>query len=513
MKRRALLSVSDKSGLAPFAEALASLDLEVVSTGGTAQYLQAAGVAVTDVSEITGFPEVMDGRVKTLHPAVHGGLLARSGIDDAVMDAQGIGWIDLLVVNLYPFRETIARPGASYAEAIENIDIGGPAMVRAAAKNHARVAVVVDPSDYDSVAAALKDGALNLDARKQLAQKAFAHVAAYDAAISEYLAREISGGDEAFPERLQLGYTKALALRYGENPHQDGAFYVAEGAPAGTLGAAELLQGKPLSYNNLADADAAWECARTFEETTCVIVKHGNPCGVASAATPLEAYRHAFATDPTSAFGGIIALNRPLDEATASEIIANQFVEVVLCPQTDSAAMEVVASKKNVRLLAMGAGEPRPGLSLRSVSGGLLVQQEDRPETPASFKVVTRREPTPEQLADLRFAWTVARFVKSNAIVFCKDLRTVGVGAGQMSRVISTKIAALKAEEEGLSAEGAVLASDAFFPFRDGVDAAAGHGIAAIVQPGGSIRDEEVVAAADEHDIAMVFTGRRHFRH
>lgn len=489
------------------------MDLEIVSTGGTAQYLKSAGVAVTDVSEITGFPEVMDGRVKTLHPAVHGGLLARRGVDESVMQEQGIGWIDLLVVNLYPFRETIARPDASYAEAIENIDIGGPAMVRAAAKNHARVAVVVDPSDYDSVAAALKDGALDLGARTRLAQKAFAHVAAYDSAVSQYLAGQMAGEEEAFPDQLQLSYRKALPLRYGENPHQQGAFYVADRAEPGTLGAAELLQGKPLSYNNLADADAAWECVRTFSETTCVIVKHGNPCGVASAATTLEAYRQAFATDPTSAFGGIIAFNRPLDEKTAHDIIANQFVEVILCPRADRAALEVIGSKKNVRLLALGAGEPKAGFMLRSISGGLLVQEEDRPATPASFEIVTTRQPTPEQLEDLRFAWIVARFVKSNAIVFCKDLRTVGVGAGQMSRVVSTKIAALKAEEEGLSAQGAVLASDAFFPFRDGIDAAASHGIAAIVQPGGSIRDEEVIAAANEHDIAMVFTGRRHFRH
>lgn len=513
MKRRALISVSDKSGLEPFAESLEALDFEIVSTGGTAGYLKNGGVTVTDVSAITNFPEIMDGRVKTLHPAVHGGLLGRGGIDDAVMEDQGIGWIDLLVVNLYPFRETVARSDATYADAIENIDIGGPAMVRAAAKNHARVAVVVDPADYDSVALALREGALGFEDRRRLAQKAFAHVAAYDTAVSQYLAHAIAGNDEGLPEQLTLSYSKALALRYGENPHQKGAFYVSDNPPSGSLGAAQLLQGKPLSYNNLADADAAWECVRTFEDTSCVIVKHGNPCGVATADTTLDAYQRAFATDPTSAFGGIIALNRKLDAATAAEIIDKQFVEVILCTEADPGALEAVAKKKNVRLLALGDGRPAPGLTLRSISGGLLVQDEDRPDAPAEFEVVTARQPTDSELADLRFAWTVARFVKSNAIVFCKDLRTVGVGAGQMSRVISTKIAALKADEEGLTARGSVLASDAFFPFRDGVDAAASHGIAAIVQPGGSIRDEEVIAAANEHEIAMVFSGRRHFRH
>jgi phosphoribosylaminoimidazolecarboxamide formyltransferase/IMP cyclohydrolase len=512
---RALISVSDKTGLANFAAGLSALGLELVSTGGTAQYLRDAGLEVTDVSAVTGFPEVMDGRVKTLHPKIHGGLLARKGTDDAVMSEQDIDWIQVLVVNLYPFEATIAQPDCSLEQAIEKIDVGGPAMLRAGAKNHQRVSVVVDPDDYSEVLAALaNDDGISLQHRRRLAQKTFAHTSRYDGAITAYLDSQNEGVDE-LPERLSLDFDRIETLRYGENPHQQAAFYRAPGAPPGGIATAIQLQGKPLSYNNIADADAALECVKAFSAPACVIVKHANPCGVATALDSAAAYEAAFRTDPTSAFGGIIAFNQALSAELASTIIERQFVEVILAPSVVEAARSVLAKKKNVRVLETGTTHPTPaGLELKSVAGGLLVQDRDNPQPSAEdFVLASKREPTAAERRDLMFAWTVVRFVKSNAIIFCRDNATIGVGAGQMSRVISTRIAALKAEQEGLEAAGAVLASDAFFPFRDGVDQAAEFGVRAIIQPGGSIRDEEVIAAADEHDIAMLFTGERHFRH
>ncbi len=514
--RRALLSVSDKTGLVDFARRLEALQFEVVSTGGSAAVLREAGIAVTDVASVTGFPEVMDGRVKTLHPAIHGGLLARRGTDDEIMDAHGIGWIDVLAVNLYPFEATIARGDATLDEAIENIDVGGPAMLRAAAKNHARVLVVVDPADYERVADGL--GSADTSAlRAQLAVKAFAHTAAYDAAISAYLHGQYAAED-VFPETLVLGWQRAQTLRYGENPHQQAAFYI-HAAKSGTIAGATQLQGKPLSYNNLADADAALQCVKAFDETACVIVKHANPCGVAIAATPLEAYERAYRTDPTSAFGGIIAFNRSLDEATAAAIVDRQLVDVIIAPEIEAGAISALKKKKNSRVLETGqleneAGEDARSWDLKTVEAGLLVQQRDVGTlADVDAEVVTKRQPTDGELEDLRFAWVVAKYVKSNAIVYAKRSQTVGIGAGQMSRVVSARIGALKAADEGLEIEGAVMASDAFFPFRDSIDTAAENGITAIIQPGGSIRDREVVEAADEHGLAMVFTHMRHFRH
>jgi phosphoribosylaminoimidazolecarboxamide formyltransferase/IMP cyclohydrolase len=523
--RRALVSVSDKSGLIPFASALAELGIEIVSTGGTARALREAGIDAVEVSEKTGFPEIMDGRVKTLHPMIHGGLLGRRGIDDDAMAAHGIEPIDLLVVNLYPFEQTIARPDASIGDAIANIDIGGPAMIRAASKNHAGVAVVVDPGDYEQVLADLRSGDLPIEARRRLAAKAFAHTAAYDSAITRYLSQAL--GDDLLGERFLYAGARVQKLRYGENPHQEAAFYADQHAPAGSLAKARQIQGKELSYNNIADSDAALECVRQFEEPACVIVKHANPCGVAVAANILEAYEKAFRTDPTSAFGGIIAFNRALDAETAKAIIDRQFVEVIVAPVVQPDAGAAIAAKKNIRLLETGdwhevgdgfqqgaAGSPTPLFDFKKVSGGLLVQGSDLGRiTAADLEVVTEKKPTPEQIADMLFAWTVVKYVKSNAIVFCRDRMTIGVGAGQMSRVYSTRIAAIKAADEGLEVQGSVMASDAFFPFRDGIDAAAQTGIAAIIQPGGSMRDDEVIAAANEHGLAMVFTGMRHFRH
>ena len=511
--RRALVSVSDKSGLTDFVGKLAKLGVEIVSTGGTARALRDAGIPAIDVALKTGLPELMDGRVKTLHPAVHGGLLGRRGQDEAVMAEHGIEPIDLLVVNLYPFERTIARPGATLGEAIENIDIGGPAMLRAGAKNHDGVAVVVDPRDYDTVLAAVQDGSLDVEGRRRLAAKAFAHTAAYDAAITSYLSAEL--GDDPLGERWLYAGTRAGKLRYGENPHQEAALYVDERAPAGSLATARQLQGKPLSYNNLADSDAALECVREFAVPACVIVKHANPCGVAVADDILGAYEKAFRTDATSAFGGIIAFNRPLDAATAKAVLDRQFVEVLVAPAVEPAALDVAAAKPNVRILATGAWEaPAGGYQFRKVSGGLLVQSCDQGVVTADdLRVVTDRAPTDAQVVDLLFAWTVVKHVKSNAIVFCRDGMTLGVGAGQMSRVYSTRIAAIKATDEGLDLRGSVMASDAFFPFRDGIDAAAATGIAAIIQPGGSVRDDEVIRAANDHGLAMVFTGMRHFRH
>jgi phosphoribosylaminoimidazolecarboxamide formyltransferase/IMP cyclohydrolase len=515
--RRALVSVSDKRGLIPFVQGLADLGIEVLSTGGTCRQLRDAGLDVIEVSEKTGFPEIMDGRVKTLHPVIHGGLLGRRGTDEAVMEQHGIEPIDLLVVNLYPFEQTIARADATIDDAIENIDIGGPAMIRAASKNHDGVAVCVSPDDYDEVLAKLGGDGLSLDDRRRLAAKAYAHTASYDTAITRYLSASL--GDDVLGERFLYSGRLAEKLRYGENPHQEAAFYVDQQATTGSLATAKQLQGKALSYNNIADSDAALECVKQFDAPACVIVKHANPCGVAVAGDILEAYGKAFKTDPTSAFGGIIAFNRPLDEKTAAAIIEKQFVEVIIAPTVVPGALQACAAKKNVRVLEVGdwdvdGGLPASGFDFKKVSGGLLVQTSDMGRVSAGdLKVVTEKTPTPEQIEDMLFAWTVVKYVKSNAIIFCKDHATVGIGAGQMSRVYSTKIAAIKAADEGLEVGGSVMASDAFFPFRDGIDAAAEHGIAAIIQPGGSMRDEEVIQAANEHGLAMVFTGMRHFRH
>ena len=511
--RRALLSVSDRHGLVAFAAGLVKLGVEIISTGGTCRALREAGVEVIEVSEKTGFPEIMDGRVKTLHPVIHGGLLGRRGVDAAVMQQHGIEPIDLLVVNLYPFEQTIARRDASVEDAIDNIDIGGPAMIRAAAKNHDSVAVVVDPNDYPAVLEALKDKVLSPEMRRRLAAKAYAHTASYDTAITKYLSATL--GDDPLGERFLYSGKLVERMRYGENPHQDAAFYVDQRAPKGSLATASQLQGKALSYNNIADSDAALECVRQFAAPACVIVKHANPCGVAVAENIHLAYEKAFRTDPTSAFGGIIAFNRPLDAKTARAIIEKQFVEVIVAPDIAADAADVLAEKKNVRVLDTGPWEAAAGMQeFRKVSGGLLVQSSDMGKISASdLKVVTELSPTPQQIDDMLFAWTVAKYVKSNAIVFCKDKMTIGVGAGQMSRVYSTKIAAIKAADEGLQVKGSVMASDAFFPFRDGIDAAAETGIAAIIQPGGSMRDDEVIAAANEHGLAMVFTSMRHFRH
>jgi phosphoribosylaminoimidazolecarboxamide formyltransferase/IMP cyclohydrolase len=516
--RRALLSVSDKQGIDALGRALAALGVEILSTGGTARALAAAGVPVREVADYTGFPEIMDGRVKTLHPRIHGGLLGRRGTDDAVMAEHGIEPIDLLVINLYPFAATVARPGCSYEDAIENIDIGGPAMLRAAAKNHAHVAVLTDPADYDGALAEMRaGGGLSFATRQRLAAKAYAHTARYDTMVAQYLNGQARGGEaEGFPPALHLGFVKKLDLRYGENPHQRAAFYADATPRAASVASARQLQGKELSYNNIADADTAYECVRQFGSPACVIVKHANPCGVAVAATALEAYEAAYRTDPTSAFGGIIAFNRPLDARTAAGIVGRQFVEVIVAPSVEADALEVTRAKHNVRVLAAGTDDPGtgPGLELRSVAGGLLVQTRDEAMVaPGDLRVVTQRAPTPGEMADLEFAWRVCKFVKSNAIVYARGGSTVGVGAGQMSRVVSSRIAAMKAREEGLAVEGAVMASDAFFPFRDGLDVAAGFGIRAVIQPGGSVRDAEVIAAADGHGMAMLFTGMRHFRH
>ena len=516
--RRALLSVSDKTGLVELARALAERNIEILSTGGTAKLLAANGVPVREVSGYTGFPEIMAGRVKTLHPKIHGGLLGRRGVDEAVMATHGIEPIDLLVVNLYPFAETIARPDCSYPEAIENIDIGGPAMLRAAAKNHEAVAVAVDPADYQTVLNELEthDGRTTLVTRSRLAAKAFAHTARYDAMVASYLGAVHNVSADRFPSTLSLVFDKAQDLRYGENPHQQAAFY-RDPAPSGaSVSAAKMLQGKELSFNNIADSDTAIECVRQFEETACVIVKHANPCGVSIAATPLEAYDRAYRTDPTSAFGGIIAFNRELDATTASAIVDRQFVEVLAAPSVSEEAARVLSGRPNVRVLILGdLGKRPPGeLEYRSVTGGLLAQTRDNGMVAESaLTVVTRRKPTPAELVDLMFAWRVCKFVKSNAIIFAHQRMTIGVGAGQMSRVYSTRIAAMKAADEKLEVAGSVMASDAFFPFRDGLDVAADYGIRAVIQPGGSKKDPEVIAAADEHGIAMIFTGMRHFRH
>jgi len=512
--RRALLSVSDKRGIVELATQLAAQGVALISTGGTAELLRQAGLPVTEVASYTGFPEIMDGRVKTLHPRVHGGLLGRRGIDEAVMREHGIEPIDLLVVNLYPFAATVGRPGCSYEDGVEHIDIGGPAMLRAAAKNHAHVAVAVDPADYPELLTAIDHGGTGFELRQRLATKAFAHTARYDTMVADWLTLQ-SGTSVAFPKALELRFVKKLDLRYGENPHQAAAFYV-DPAPRGAgIAGARQAQGKELSYNNLADADTALECVQQFEAPACVIVKHANPCGVALADGPRAAYEQAYRTDPVSAFGGIIALNRPLDAATARSVLERQFVEVLVAPGASAEALAVTATKPAVRVLLVEPGAAPPGgLEYRSVTGGLLVQQRDHGQLgPGDLKIVTQRAPTTAELDDLMFAWRVCKFVKSNAIVYARDRLTVGIGAGQMSRVVSSRIAAMKAADAGLAVRGAVMASDAFLPFRDALDVAAELGIAAVIQPGGSLRDADVIAAADQHGMAMAFTGMRHFRH
>jgi phosphoribosylaminoimidazolecarboxamide formyltransferase/IMP cyclohydrolase len=516
--RRALLSVSDKTGLIELAQALARRHVEILSTGGTAQLLAAHGIAVTEVASYTGFPEIMDGRVKTLHPKIHGALLGQRGLDDAAMAQHDIAPIDLLVVNLYPFGAVSARADAPYAEAVANIDVGGPAMVRAAAKNHERVAVIVDPQDYRTVLEELaaEDGATTFATRARLAAKAFAHTAEYDALVAQYLRARHPFASEDFPKLLTLVFDRVQNLRYGENPHQRAAFYREFDAGGATVANARVVQGKELSFNNIADADTAIECVRQFAQPTCVIVKHASPCGAATSETLLAAYEQAYRTDPTSAFGGIIAVNAELDERTAAAILARQFVEVLAAPRVLPAARDILGTKANIRVLELGPlQEPHgSGLEYRSIAGGLLAQARDRGAvSEQDLKVVSARAPSDSETRDLLFAWRVCKFVKSNAIVFARAAATIGIGAGQTSRVYATRIAALKAAEEKLSIAGAVLASDAFVPFRDSIDAAAAQGVRAVIQPGGSMRDSEVIQAANEHDIAMVFTGMRHFRH
>ncbi|MGC1005499.1 bifunctional phosphoribosylaminoimidazolecarboxamide formyltransferase/IMP cyclohydrolase [Pantoea agglomerans] len=522
--RRALLSVSDKAGILEFAQALSSRGVELLSTGGTARLLADAGLAVTEVSDYTGFPEMMDGRVKTLHPKVHGGILGRRGQDDAIMAQHDISPIDMVVVNLYPFAQTVAREGCSLEDAVENIDIGGPTMVRSAAKNHKDVAIVVSSGDYDAIIAEMDahENGLKLETRFDLAIKAFEHTAAYDSMIANYFGSLVPAyhGDRnqpagRFPRTLNLNFIKKQDMRYGENSHQDAAFYIEESITEASVATARQVQGKALSYNNIADTDAALECVKEFSEPACVIVKHANPCGVATGDSLLAAYDRAYQTDPTSAFGGIIAFNRELDEATAQAIISRQFVEVIIAPAVSEAALKITAAKQNVRVLICGQWQNRTAaLDFKRVNGGLLVQDRDLGMVDASqLRVVSKRQPTEQELRDALFCWKVAKFVKSNAIVYARDNMTIGIGAGQMSRVYSAKIAGIKAADEGLEVKGSAMASDAFFPFRDGIDAAAASGVSCVIQPGGSIRDEEVIAAADEHGIAMIFTDMRHFRH
>ena len=525
--KRALLSVSDKTGIVEFAKALHDAGVELLSTGGTAKLLAEQGLPVIEVSNYTGHPEIMDGRVKTLHPKIHGGILARRGTDEAVMAENNIGPIDLVAVNLYPFAATVAKEDCTLEDAIENIDIGGPTMVRAAAKNHKDVTIVVNAGDYARVLSEMESnaGSLTYNTRFDLAIKAFEHTAEYDGMIANYFGARLESTDCAedcghdhseFPRTYNVQMTKKQDLRYGENSHQSAAFYVENNVQEASVATATQLNGKELSFNNIADTDAALECVKEFVEPACVIVKHANPCGVALGENILEAYDRAFKTDPTSAFGGIIAFNRELDATTAQAIIDRQFVEVIIAPSVSEQAAEIVATKKNVRLLACGdwQGQLTDGYDFKRVNGGLLVQERDFGMVDMEdLQVVTKVQPTEAQLRDLMFCWKVAKYVKSNAIVYCKDSMTIGVGAGQMSRVYSAKIAGIKAADEGLEVAGSVMASDAFFPFRDGIDAAAEAGIKAVIQPGGSMRDDEVIAAADEHGIAMVFTGMRHFRH
>ena len=514
---RALLSVSDKSGIVEFARALAALGVQILSTGGTAKLLEKEGIAVTEVSAYTGFPEMLDGRVKTLHPKIHAGLLARR--DDpghlAALRSAGIPPIDLLVVNLYPFQASVADPDCSFEEAIENIDIGGPTLLRAAAKNHAGVGAVVDPADYARVLEEMRSsGGISEATRFALAKKVFAHTAAYDGAIANYLSSLDAGRRRReYPDVLSLQFARLQDLRYGENPHQSAALYRDERPVAGSLATCRQLQGKELSYNNIADADAAWECVKSFAEPACVIVKHANPCGVATGASLAAAYEKAFKTDPGSAFGGILAFNRALDRA-AAEAASQQFAEVIVAPRVEPEAQEVFAKKANVRVLEVPLSHDVQAHDYKRVGGGLLVQTTDAKAVRRDeLKVVTKKQPSESQWSDLLFAWRVAKFVKSNAIVFCRDGMTLGVGAGQMSRVDSSRLAVMKAQAAKLSLAGSVVASDAFFPFRDGLDVVAEAGAHAVIQPGGSVRDDEVIAAADERGVAMVLTGVRHFRH
>lgn len=515
---RALISVSDKSGIIEFSQKLAQYGVEILSTGGTAKILREAGLVVKDVSEFTGFPEMLDGRVKTLHPKVHGGLLGMRSNPEHVakMKEHGIENIDMVVVNLYPFEATVAKEGCTLEDAIENIDIGGPTMLRSAAKNYPDVTVLVDVKDYEGVLNELSvsDGFVSRDTNFRLAVKVFQHTAAYDGLISNYLGCRLTDGVMTFPEVITMQFKKAQDTRYGENSHQAGALYVERNIPSGTVAGAEQLNGKELSFNNIADTDAALECVKQFSEIACVIVKHANPCGVAIGATLIEAYGKAYTTDPESAFGGVIAFNHELDFETAHAIISQQFVEVIIAPTASLRAIEVVSTKKNVRLLVCGQwpAQSHMRIDMKKINGGLLIQESDVPLF-EELKVVTKREPSEEEKKDLLFSLMVAKFVKSNAIVYGKGEMTIGVGAGQMSRVNSARIAIMKAKDAGLKTEGAVMASDAFFPFRDGLDNAAAAGITAVIQPGGSVRDEEVIAAADEHGIAMIFTGMRHFRH
>ncbi len=516
--KRALLSVSDKTGIVELARHLAKREVEILSTGGTASLLADNGIKVVEVSDHTGFPEIMDGRVKTLHPKIHGGLLGRRGTDDAVMAENNIEPIDLVVVNLYPFEATINNPDCTLAEAIENIDIGGPTMLRSAAKNHAYVGVVVDASDYDKVIDELdkNDGALTDATRFYLAQKVFAHTANYDANVSNYLGAITADGQTLdYPLTFSVQFQKLQDMRYGENPHQTAAFYGQPNPPAGTLAGAKQRQGKALSYNNIADTDAALECALAYQEPACVIVKHANPCGVAVGENVLQAYERAYQTDPTSAFGGIIAFNLPLDAETAKAIIERQFVEVIIAPSVSEEALAVLAAKENIRVLEVGVREHAiQQLTMKRVSAGLLIQDNDQGIIArGDLKIVSKRPPTEQELEDMLFTWKVVKYVKSNAIVYAKNKQTIGIGAGQMSRVYSARIAAIKAADEGLEVKGSVMASDAFFPFRDGIDSAALAGVTAIIQPGGSMRDDEVIAAADEANMAMVFTSMRHFLH
>lgn len=516
--KRALISVSDKTGIVEFAQALEQMGVDILSTGGTFKLLQQNGISATEVSDYTGFPEMMDGRVKTLHPKVHGGILGRRGTDDDAMAQHKIIPIDLVAVNLYPFEQTVAKPDCDLPTAIENIDIGGPTMVRSSAKNHKWVTIVVNSSDYSRVLEEMKASAnvVSEQTRFELALAAFEHTASYDGAIANYLGSLKSDGEKTpFPRTFNTQFQKVQEMRYGENPHQKAAFYKEANPAEPSVSTAIQLQGKALSFNNVADTDAALECVKSFQQPACVIVKHANPCGVAIGSNINEAYMRAFQTDPTSAFGGIIAFNQPLDEHTARNIIDKQFVEVIIAPGASDAAAAIVGEKKNVRLLTCAQWSDRvAGLDFKRINGGLLVQDRDNGMiTEQDLKVVTKRTPSADELQDLMFCWQVAKYVKSNAIVYAKGMQTIGIGAGQMSRVYSAKIAGIKAEDEGLQVPGSVMASDAFFPFRDGIDAAAAAGIRAVIQPGGSIRDEEVIAAADEADIAMVFTGMRHFRH
>jgi phosphoribosylaminoimidazolecarboxamide formyltransferase/IMP cyclohydrolase len=514
--QRALISVSDKTDVIDFARKLHANGVELLSTGGTATLIAAQNIPVTEISDYTGFPEMMAGRVKTLHPKVHGGILARRGIDDAVMQAHDIKPIDLVVINLYPFQSTVANPDCTLEDAIENIDIGGPAMVRAAAKNHASVTVVVDPIDYATILTEFENnnGSITDATRFSLAIKAYEHTASYDGAIANYFGRLVQKPEEQqFPRTINFQFNHAQGMRYGENPHQNAAFYVESDLTEPGIASAKQLQGKALSYNNIGDTDAALECVKQFDEPACVIVKHANPCGVAVDDNIYNAYARAFSTDPESAFGGIIAFNRCLDAKTAQAIINQQFVEVIIAPEVDDEASDIVAGKQNVRLLSCGNWQnPVYRLDYKRVNGGLLVQDVDA-ELYDSITVVTELQPSEDQMQDLLFAWQVAKFVKSNAIVYADKQMTIGVGAGQMSRINSARIAGIKAEHAGLKVTGSVMASDAFFPFRDGIDAAQQAGISAVIQPGGSMRDDEVIAAANEHGMTMVFTGMRHFRH